>query len=122
MSRRHMLGIVLVLCCAYLTVHPVRAAIVMGDVEPADPSTWTSNTRAYVGNTASGTLTIDSGAYSSAYGYIGNNSGATGVVNISGADSVWSNEYYFYVGNSGSGTLNISNGGSLNASVVTVGA
>ena len=112
MNRRHMLWIALVLCCAYFAVHPARAAIVMGDVEPADPSEWTTFTRVYIGNTASGTLTLDSGTLTSNSAYIGNSSGTTGLVTISGAGSTWK-PGSLYVGGSGSGVLSVTDGGSF---------
>ncbi len=96
-----------------------RAAITpLGDISPAtDPGTWTGSTDAYIGNTASGTLTVDGGSQLlSGNGYIGSGSAAAGLVNVSGPGSSWSTGPLF-VGNSGSGTLSITNGGNASAAV-----
>jgi hypothetical protein len=67
-------------CCALLAalslagpLPSARAAITpTGDVSPSNPSGWTSSTNGIVGNTASGTLTVDGGSdLLSNYGYIG---------------------------------------------------
>lgn len=90
-----------------------RAAITpLGDVSafPPTPPAWASYTTGYIGNTGSGTLTVDGGSdLLSATGYIGYGSSATGVVNIVGTGSTWTTSM-LYVGNSGSGTLSISAG------------
>ncbi len=87
-----------------------------GDVSPTDdPSTWTSSTNAYIGNTSAGSLTVNGGSALLSYdSYIGNNSGATGVVQITGANSTWTDSDYIYVGYSGTGTMNIANSGAVN--------
>jgi T5SS/PEP-CTERM-associated repeat protein len=97
----------------------VRADITpYGDVFPSDPSTWDNSTTGYIGNTASGTLTVDGGSgLLSLCGYIGYGSAATGVVNIAGSGSTWNfvqTGDSLYAGNSGSGTLSITSGGSVN--------
>jgi T5SS/PEP-CTERM-associated repeat protein len=94
-----------------------------GDVSP-DPTTttWGTSTYGYIGNTASGTLTVDDGSgLFSKYGYIGYGSTTSGVVNISGANSKWTNGSDLYVGNSGSGTLSITGGGSVSNTVGYLG-
>jgi len=98
-----------------VTLSPARAAFtVSGDVVPANPSTWTSFTNGYIGNTSGGTLTVDSGNLLSSWGYIGFGGSATGLVNISGTNSKWTSTYGVFVGGgSGSGTLNITNGGTV---------
>jgi T5SS/PEP-CTERM-associated repeat protein len=95
-----------------------RAAITpAGDVSPANPSSWTSGTEAYIGNTASGALTVDGGsALLSYHGYLGYGSSATGVVNVVGSGSTWANTA-LEVGKDGSGLLSITNGGSVTSSV-----
>ena len=95
---------------------PLRAAFnVTGDVEPASPTTWTSYTSGYVGNTADGTLTVDSGNLLSSSVLIGANSGVAGTVTLTGTGSTWTYGPYssLYVGNYGSGTLNISGGAAV---------
>ena len=51
-----------------------------------DPSTWTAGaTQAYIGDTSSGTLTVDGGSgLNTAYGYLGYAATATGLVNVAG--------------------------------------
>jgi fibronectin-binding autotransporter adhesin len=93
-----------------------------GDVAPSDLSTWNYNsTVGYIGNTASGTLTVDGGSdLSSEYGYIGNGNSSAGVVNVVGTGSTW-NTQYLYVGNSGSGTLNVVSGGAVSSVTAYLG-
>ena len=94
-----------------------------GDVSPAtDPGTWTTSLNAYIGNTASGSLTIDGGSgLLSGNGYIGYDSTATGTVNVTGNGSTWLAAYGFYVGESGGGTLSVTNGGSITSSNSMIG-
>lgn len=85
-----------------------------GDVFPADPSMWDNSTDGRIGNTSSGTLTIDGGSHVSCNpGYIGYSSTGAGVVNVTGTGSMWTNTCYLYVGNSGSGMLSIASGGTV---------
>ena len=84
-----------------------------GDVDPA-VSIWTSSTTGYVGKTSDGTVTVDSGCdLNSRLGYIGYDSGSTGVVTVDGGGSTWTNSHNRRVGSEGNGTLNISNGGAV---------
>jgi T5SS/PEP-CTERM-associated repeat protein len=79
----------------------------------------------YVGFNGSGTLSVTNGASASGYCYIGENSGSTGMVTISGTGSTWTNAS-FNVGVWGSGTLSIANGakitggGNIETGLVTV--
>jgi T5SS/PEP-CTERM-associated repeat protein len=88
-----------------------RAAITpIGDVEPANPSTWTSSTNGYIGNTASGTLTVNGGNdLLSGNGYIGYGSGSTGLVAVDGAGSAVTTAQFLVVGEFGQGTLKVTN-------------
>ena len=62
------------------------------------------------GNNGTGTLNIRNGVQiASQFGYIGNNAGSNGTVNIQDTDSTWTADR-LYVGYSGQGTLNIKNG------------
>ena len=110
MKRYVALRMALLLSCLASSAHPARAAIVAnGNVEPANPSTWTKATVARIGNSASGTVTVTSGSFlRSAYGYIGYNGGVTGIVKIFGSGSGWLNDLDLYVGRSGNGVMNIS--------------
>ena len=85
-------------------------------MSPSDPTTWTSSTTGYVGNTGIGTLAVDSGSslLSSAC-YIGNNAGATGQVTVDGSGSTWTNSEYTTVGYYGNGTLNVTGGATVTA-------
>ena len=68
----------------------------------------------FVGDTASGTLTVDAGSgLLSSSAYIGYSSTATGTLTIDGAGSTWTNGNRIYVGLNGSGTLSITNGGTV---------
>jgi T5SS/PEP-CTERM-associated repeat protein/autotransporter-associated beta strand protein len=91
------------------------AAIVgIGDVNPFDPSMWTSSTTGYIGKISTGTVTIDGeNEMLSDYCYLGDNSGSIGTVTVTGKNAKWTNGKYLYVGNSGSGTLNIEDGGQV---------
>ncbi len=83
-----------------------------GNVEPADPSTWNSNTEAYVGRTADGEMNITSGSsIESKSAVIGDSSGVTGSVTIEGVGSQWTNTNSLTVGSFGTGYLYITNGG-----------
>ena len=85
-----------------------------GDIDPDDPTTWTSNTFAYIGRTSSGRVTVDGDSYLRSYfGFIGYEPGSTGEVTVDGAASTWTIIYGLFVGYYGSGTMNITNGGAV---------
>jgi T5SS/PEP-CTERM-associated repeat protein len=95
-----------------------------GDVSPSSPPpiNWTSLTTAHIGNTGSGTLTVDGNSgLLSGTASIGYGSGSTGAVTVDGAGSTWNNANSLYVGNSGSGTLSITNAGSVTAGDSIIG-
>jgi T5SS/PEP-CTERM-associated repeat protein/autotransporter-associated beta strand protein len=88
-----------------------------GDVEPSNPSSWTTSTTAYIGNTSSGTLTVDLGSKLSSYsGCVACGTSTTGVVIVDGTGSAWTN-YFLFVGygKSSVGTLSISNGAAVSS-------
>ncbi len=112
-------SLILIVCLCLLSfAHPSHSAVVWsGDLDPADPTTWTSSTAGYIGKTSSGTLDITAGSdIVAALGQIGFESGSTGEVTVDGTGSTWTNDA-LYVGNSGSGTLNIINGGAVTVEV-----
>ncbi len=79
-----------------------------GDISPAtDPSTWTTSTFVYVGNTVgNGSLTVEGGSVlNTSTGWLGMTSGLTGAVTVTGAGSQWNNSSWMVVGNNGAGTL-----------------
>lgn len=76
-----------------------------------------------VGVSGSGALNIaNAGVVSNASGFIGGNSGSTGVVKVTGAGSQWSNSSDLYVGMQGTGTLNVLDAGKVTASALSIGA
>ena len=119
---RSLLRVLLVALCLGGPFSTVRAAITpTGDVEP-DPSTWTANTAGYVGNTADGTLTVDSGSVVTwSYGFIAYNSGVTGVATVTGVGSSWIGNEGINVGLYGNGTLNITGGATVSSSFAGMG-
>jgi len=92
-----------------------RAAITWtGNLDPADPTTWTSSRYGYVGKTADGSLTVDEGdELQSLRGFIGFNSDVRGQMTVSGARSTWTITHHLHVGELGNGTLTICDGGSV---------
>ena len=86
-------------------------------------SKWTNSSKLTVGNSGSGTLTVEAGGeVSNTTGYIGYESSSTGVATVAGAGSKWTNSSKLTVGNSGSGTLTVEAGGEVsNTSSLTVG-
>ncbi|MCE5266853.1 MAG: PEP-CTERM sorting domain-containing protein [Planctomycetaceae bacterium] len=117
------------MCCVVLGIQAsaVLAAITTtggtAGVYPADPSTWTTYTAAFVGYTGSGTLTVDGGSdIVSGGGYVGCNSGASGAVTIAGAGSTWTSSYSpLMIGLYGNGALSITGGGSVSCADTSIG-
>lgn len=110
----------------YIGYHPGS----MGTVTVAGPgSTWEIGDHGYsvinVGNHGTGILNIENGGVVNSYGnndhnQIGNESGSTGTVNISGSGSSW-NCHRINIGNYGTGILNIDNGGIVNSGSMYLG-
>ena len=93
-----------------------------GNVSPANPSTWTDSTTAYIGDTGNGSVLVNNGSTLLSSGaFLGNNTGATGRVNVDGAGSTWTATSNVYVGFSGTGTLSITNAGQVNSWAVELG-
>jgi T5SS/PEP-CTERM-associated repeat protein len=116
---------VLALVASFFIAGPLASARAditpTGDVSPTDPSTWTSSTTGYIGNTSAGTLTVDGGSgLLSGNSYIGYGATATGVVSVMGTASTWS-PWDLYVGAYGGGTLSIADGGSVSNSSGYIG-
>jgi hypothetical protein len=62
-SGRFVLGIALVALSAVVPISLARADITpTGDVSPSNPSGWGGTTTGYIGDTASGTLTVNGGS------------------------------------------------------------
>ena len=116
---RRLVPVLLALSAVLWAVAPATAHAAItaaGDVGPADPATWTTaGTTAYVGNTSTGTVAVDSGSsLASESCYIGYFTGATGLVTVDGHGSTWTNAQDVYVGWSGSGILAITGGATVN--------
>jgi T5SS/PEP-CTERM-associated repeat protein len=78
-------------------------------------STWTNVMFLRVGDSGTGTLTIEDGGRvtSDGDGYLGNMMGSEGTATVTGAGSSWMIAEELRVGNMGLGTLMIQNGGSV---------
>jgi len=86
-----------------------------GDVIPADPTTWTTSTTAYIGKTGVGSVAVDDGSdLVSSYGYLGYyQSGSAGAVTVSGVGSTWTSSSDIFIGHGGDATLDITDGGAV---------
>jgi len=115
MEMKQILRVMLPVAAVGVFAASAEAAITYtGDVEPTSPTTWTSATTGYVGNTANGSLSIDSGS-SVSYGYlIAGMSNVTGVITVTGSGSALAGNY-LYLGYKvgGTGELLVSNGATV---------
>jgi T5SS/PEP-CTERM-associated repeat protein len=92
-------------------------------------STWTNNGSLLIAGssfgfpgTGTGELTVAAGgAVSSVTGVVGNSSGYTGTVTITGSNSAWSNTLDLTIGNRGNGTLIIADGGKVTSATGIIG-
>jgi fibronectin-binding autotransporter adhesin len=90
-------------------------------------STWTNDDQLWVGESGTGTLTIENGGGLVTSSGAGNSSiigvfgGSNGMVTITGAGSTWNDNNGLTVGNSGNGTLLIADGGSLTSTGTALG-
>ena len=92
---------------------PFNAAGADGDKITASRTLEVANNLT-IGGSGTGTLNIqDGGSVSNTVGYIGYNTGSTGVATVDGSGSTWTNSNIFCVGYYGQGTLNITNGGAV---------
>ncbi len=98
-----------------------RAAITTtGDVTP-DPSTTTYSDPLYIGNTADGTMSVDSGSdVLSGDTYLGFAADVTGVATVEGEGSSWY-ATSLNVGLSGNSTIEVSNGGTGGGNYIWIG-
>jgi T5SS/PEP-CTERM-associated repeat protein len=108
------IGLTLASALLLCLVSPTQAAITWtGDIDPSTPTTWTSSTTVYIGESSTGTITVDdASALVSGSGYLGYYSGSTGTVTVAGTGSTWTN-HGLHVGHVGSGTLTVSDGGTV---------
>ena len=94
-------SLILLVCLGLLclTAPAVAEVTWSGDLDPADPTTWTSSTDGYVGNTGEGMVQIENGSgIESMYGYIGRESSSIGEVTVDGSDSTWTNVADLHIG------------------------
>jgi T5SS/PEP-CTERM-associated repeat protein len=99
--------------CTLLSTPASAAVITTGDVTP-DPTTTTINDDLYVGDTADGTMTIDTASSVDIWeAYVGYATGVTGTITVDGPGSIWNNIFKMYLGFDGTGTLKIQNGGTV---------
>ena len=93
-----------------------------GDVSP-NPTTWTSSTNGYVGNTGTGVVTVDPTAgLLSNTSYLGYTATGNGIyVTCARGDATWSDMPVLDDGYAGSGTLSISNGGTVSCTAAYLG-
>ena len=86
-------------------------------------SAWETTSQLHVGQSGSGLLNIlDNGhRHIRELHYRRRNRSGTGVVTITGSQSLWVSSNAIFVGCNGDGALNISNGGRVNTPVVFVG-
>ena len=124
--RQLLPAIAMVLCIVHVLFYPMSIAhagiFYSGNIDPTNPSTWNSDTNAYIGKTADGTLTVDPESdLLSDRGSIGAGSGVTGLVTITGLGSTWSSRVITVGDYGGNGTLNIIGGGTVSSSSNQIG-
>jgi T5SS/PEP-CTERM-associated repeat protein len=98
--------------------HAHAAITYSGDIEGgyppvvSDPNTWTSSTEAYIGNTADGSIRVDSKSkLVSSDSHLGYAARCRGEVTVDGVGSTWTSSLRIKVGYGGNGVLNVTNGG-----------
>jgi T5SS/PEP-CTERM-associated repeat protein/autotransporter-associated beta strand protein len=97
-----------------------------GDVTPTDPNTWTSGTSGttgYIGQTTTGTVTVDgTSELLSTHCFLGSGVGADGTATISGIGAKWTLGYgTVWVGESGRGAVNVEAGAVVSSGETTLG-
>jgi len=125
-SHRTIIGLTAVITLSLSLSGPADAAIVTtGDVNPADPATWTNQTPVTIANTADGSATVNGGStVTTGLVNVATTFGVTGTLTVDGVGSTWNvgNLGSLAVGTSnlpgnfagGTGIVNITNGGTLN--------
>ena len=119
---KNILTAVLIMAATLVLAAGAWAAVTTtGNVEPANPETWTSSTNVYIGNNMDGAMEVNSGTtITSNYSYIAYDAGVTGGVTVTGSGSAWTNDR-LRVGDEGIGTLNIQNGGNVTSDYSILG-
>lgn len=111
-ARIWTLRFVLPLLCSGTFADTGRAEILWtGNVSPSSPSEWTIYSRAVVGDTMDGSVTVTNGSVlESTDGVLGAEVDATGEVTITGPYSQWFNQSGLRIGQAGNGRLTVENG------------
>jgi len=89
-----------------------------GDVTVSgNDSSWTQSEDLFIGSFGSGTLSINDGGkvISNTMAIVGNATGSSGDVTVSGTGSSWTHNNDLFVANAGTGTLFITNGGTVSS-------
>ncbi|MHC4415966.1 MAG: hypothetical protein ACYS0G_11845 [Planctomycetota bacterium] len=90
-------------------------------VDGAD-STWTVDSELFVGNFASGSVTVtNGGAVNTTRVKLGDEPGASGSATVDGPASTWTDTVEIFVGNFGSGSLAVTNGATVSGVRGTIG-
>lgn len=115
-------AVCVVVVCVSLVSSALAAITVTGDIDPADPATWTTSTHAYIGKSGTGTLAVNGGSdILSQYVDIGMYSGSVGTATVDGFGSSWTTSSWFTVAYEGKGELNILNGGVVSSGGSVIG-
>jgi T5SS/PEP-CTERM-associated repeat protein len=121
-SFRIRLRAVLAACGMSLALSSSLSAAITttGNVTP-DPSTTTSSSMLYVGNTADGTMQVNGGSIvTTGTSNVGYTAAATGNATVSDPNSKWT-ATFFTIGYQGHGFVTIANGATSTASFLTLG-
>jgi T5SS/PEP-CTERM-associated repeat protein len=97
------------------TRHAGGAITWTGDVEPSNPTLWTSTTTVNIGRDYSASLTVDGGSDLFLYYASIASFQTVGTVTVKGSGSSWSTTR-LYIGSTGKGTLSILDNGLVNVS------
>ena len=118
---QHFILLAAVLFC-FGSPFAVGEIIPTGEVFPSAPSDWGDISELFVGDSGTGTLTInDGGMVTSGYATIGSRRNSNGTVTVTGKDSTW-NSKYPTIGDRGNGTLNIDEGAIVNSVESIIGS
>ena len=130
-TKKRLIGLLILAILVVLTIPATATALITasGDVDPADPNTWTSSITAYIGYIPEndlydgfGSVTVNGGGDLLSYeGYLGYHSDSTGTVTVENAGSNWSNNGKLYIGYGGNGTLEIADGGTVSNTYSYIG-
>jgi T5SS/PEP-CTERM-associated repeat protein len=120
--RHPLLPAIATACLLLCLASPLQAAITWsGEIDPTDPTTWTSSTDCYIGKSSTGTITVDeASALQNRNCYVGHLPGSSGTVSVIGTGSKWTCSGLL-IGACGSGFLIIAAGGQFSDSTGYLG-